>query len=365
MTLIKLGQLIELNEEKNDNLVYKIESLRGISIKKTFIKTKANMDNVPLNAYKVINPLHFCYVTITSRNSEKMTIALNDTSESFISSSSYISFKVKDTKKILPFYLFIYFNRPEFDRYVRFNSWGSARESFSWESMCDIEFKLPSIVVQQKAVDVYVSLIENKKVYEKRLQDLKIAYEGYIENIKNHYKSQTIGNYIKETKEINKNLEVKLERGLNKLKGFVKPGSMSENVDLSKRKIVRLNNFVYPSPHFGEQGTIGLFKEKTCIVSQMYTVFKVVDEKLNPDYLNLWLRRTEFMRYAFFASSDSVRDTFDFGKLSDYKIPIPSLEIQSSIVEIFKAYEKSKSIIEQLTEKINNICPLLIVGSIQ
>jgi type I restriction enzyme S subunit len=258
----------------------------------------------------------------------------------------------------------MYFNRPEFDRYSRFNSWGSAREAFGWEDMCEIEIDIPSIEVQQKVVDVYLAMVANQKAYEKGLDDLKLTCDAYIENIREKQESHKLVDFLEETKEINTEKTVLFERGLNKFKGFVKPSAMSNNVDLSKRKVVRFNHFVYPSPHFGEQGTIGLFKEEACIMSQMYTTFRVIDNRLNPDYLYLWFKRNEFMRYAFFAASDSVRDTFDFTKLCDYKIPVPSQTIQKNIVEVYETYEMRKKINENLKEQINDICPVLIKGSI-
>ena len=364
MGLSKLGNFIELTDEKNSNLQYSISDVRGISIKKIFIPTKADMDGVPLTSYKLVKPLEFCYVTITSRNGEKITIALNDSDDTYICSSSYIAFKIKDTSKLLPYYLYIYFNRPEFDRYSRFNSWGSAREAFSWEDMCDIDIDIPSIEVQQKVVDFYLAMVANQKAYEKGLDDLKMTCDAYIEKLRHNNEMKELRYFIKETKEINSNNQVLFERGLNKLKGFVKPSSMSNNVDLSKRKVVRYNHFVYPSPHFGEQGTIGLFKEEACIMSQMYTTFEVIDERLNPDYLYLWFKRNQFMRYAFFAAADSIRDTFDYEKLCDYKIPVPSINIQQDIVEVFEAYEIRKKINETLIKQINKICPILIKGSV-
>lgn len=364
MELSRLGDYIELTDNKNIDLQFDVTDVRGISIKKIFIPTKADMDGVPLTSYKIVKPLEFCYVTITSRNGEKITISLNDSDRTYICSSSYVAFRIKDSTKLLPVYLYMYFNRPEFDRYSRFNSWGSAREAFGWEDMCDIEIDIPPIEVQQKVVDVYLAMVSNQRVYEKGLDDLKLTCDAYIENIRKEFELHKLIDFLEETKEINTDNGVLFERGLNKFKGFVKPSAMSNNVDLSKRKIVRYNHFVYPSPHFGEQGTMGLFKEDACIMSQMYTTFRVIDNRLNPDYLYLWFKRNEFMRYAFFAAADSIRDTFDFTKLCDYKIPIPNPNIQKDIVEVYEAYEIRKIINENLKKQINEICPVLIKGSI-
>ena len=127
---IKLGELIELSEETNTDLKYSLDDVKGISIKKIFIETKADMQGVSLKPYLLVKPDYFAYVTVTSRNGEKITIAHNTTENTYIVSSSYIVFKVKDKNELDSNWLFMYFNRPEFDRYSRFDSWGSAREVF-------------------------------------------------------------------------------------------------------------------------------------------------------------------------------------------------------------------------------------------
>jgi len=145
----KLGDLIIQSDERNSELSYSINNVKGISIKKEFIETKAKMDGVSLKPYKVVPPGYFAYVTVTSRNSEKITLAYNDTDNTYIVSSSYIVFEVDKKNILLPEYLFMFFNRPEFDRLARFNSWGSARETFTWEDICDLKIIIPPIDIQK------------------------------------------------------------------------------------------------------------------------------------------------------------------------------------------------------------------------
>ena len=75
LTKIKLGELIEISNEKNTDLKYSLEDVKGISIKKIFIETKADMQDVSLSPYLLVKPDYFAYVTITSRNGEKITLA--------------------------------------------------------------------------------------------------------------------------------------------------------------------------------------------------------------------------------------------------------------------------------------------------
>ena len=83
----KLGELISLSDERNSEENYKLSDVKGISIKKEFIETKADMKGVSLKSYKVVKPDFFAYVTVTSRNSEKITIAHNTTDKTYIVSS--------------------------------------------------------------------------------------------------------------------------------------------------------------------------------------------------------------------------------------------------------------------------------------
>jgi type I restriction enzyme S subunit len=154
----KLGNLIRLSEETNNDGKYTVDNVKGISIKKNFIETKANMVGVSLSPYLIVKPDYFSYVPVTSRNGNKITIAHNDSDKVYIVSSSYMVFYVCNQEVLDSDFLFMFFNRPEFDRYARFNSWGSARETFSWEAMCDVEILLPSVEIQKKYAAVFNAL---------------------------------------------------------------------------------------------------------------------------------------------------------------------------------------------------------------
>ena len=111
LTKYKLGQLLELCDERNSEGKYTLDDVKGISIQKCFIETKANMENVSLSPYILVKPDYFVYVTVTSRNGEKITIAHNTSNCTYIVSSSYVVFKVKRTDLLMSDYLFMYFNR--------------------------------------------------------------------------------------------------------------------------------------------------------------------------------------------------------------------------------------------------------------
>lgn len=168
-----IGKYLELVETTNENLQYRQNDVMGISIEKKFIPTKADMMGVNLKPYCVIQPNEFAYVTVTSRNGEKISIALNDSNDSYICSSSYVAFKSKDIKKLLPQYLMLYFARFEFNRYARFCSWGSARETFDWSEMQEVKIPIPGIELQKALANVYNVYTERKRINEQLKSQIK------------------------------------------------------------------------------------------------------------------------------------------------------------------------------------------------
>lgn len=150
-----IGNYISLCNKTNNELKYGLKNVKGISINKEFIETKADMKGVSLNSYLLVEPDAFSYVTVTSRNGEKISIAHNGSPDTYIVSSSYVVFEVINKDELLPSYLKLFFNRSEFDRYARYNSWGSARETFAWDDFKEVKIPIPDIKIQQSIVNIY------------------------------------------------------------------------------------------------------------------------------------------------------------------------------------------------------------------
>lgn len=367
----KLGELIELRDERNSDGKFSLEDVRGISTGKEFIETKANMDGVSLDSYKIVNPQEFSYVADTSRRGEKIAVAFNTDIKSVLISSIYTVFRVRRTDLLLSDYLFMYFNRPEFDRYARFNSWGSARETFDWETMCDIDIDLPDLPTQQKYVDIYKAMVANQQSYERGLDDLKLTFEGYMDTLRHQYTPESIGEYLKLVEATNENLQYGIDdvMGVSIEKKFIPTKADMMGVNLKPYYVIQPNEFAYVTvtSRNGEKISIALNDSNdTYICSSSYVVFKSKDvEKLWPQYLMLYFMRSEFNRYARFCSWGSARETFDWSEMQEVKIPIPEISVQKSIANIYDVYIKRKQINEQLKAQIKDICPILIRGSLK
>lgn len=363
----KLGSFLSLCNQTNEELLYGLECVRGVSVNKNFITTKANMVGVSLKPYLIINPNEFVYVADTSRRGDKIAIARNTSNEVYICSSAYTVFKVTETSKLLPEYLSLLFERAEFDRYARYNSWGSAREVFDWQTFCDYEIELPPISIQQKYVDIYKAILKNQQCYERGLSDLKLTCDAYIENLRHSMVSEEIGNYIVRKNDKNIDNKIKTVLGLSTSKEFRVPQSRVNKKDLGGYKIVNPFEFAFvPTTDTWKvlAFAINTYNEPI-VVSPIYEVFSVCTEKLLPEYLALWLSRDEFDRYARFHSWGSARENFSWDAMCEVRIPIPDIEVQHSIVDIYKAYNIRKDINEKLKSQLKDICSILIKGSIE
>lgn len=362
---IRLGDYIEQCDEKNTDELFSLEYVKGISTQKYFIETKANMDGVPLKGYKIVRHGCFAYVPDTSRRGDKISLAFNDTNKVILVSSISVVFKVINEKELSSEYLFMYFNRLEFDRYSRYNSFGSAREPFNWENMCDIEIDLPDLPTQEKFVKVYLSMLENQKAYERGLDDLKLVCDGYIEGLRKKIPCEEIGKYIECTDRKTDDSSLKIQ-GISNQHKLSDSNSRVDGVETSKYLRIDSREFGYSPIHIND-GSIAFNNSiESYLLSPIYKTFKVTDEnKLISEYLMLCLSRDEFIRYCTFHAFGSARDTFEWTQMCEVKIPIPNLDVQKSIVEIFNALNLRKQINERLKEQIKNIFPILIKGSIE
>jgi type I restriction enzyme S subunit len=155
----RLGDYIQEVNIRNKALIE--APLMGVSIKKVLMPSIANIIGTDMSTYKLIQKNQFAYGSVTSRNGDKISIALMEEHDQGMVSQAYTVFEVKDVKELAPEYLMMWFRRPEFDRYARFMSHGSAREIFSWTEMRDTLLPIPSPEKQLEIVKEY-NAIQNR-----------------------------------------------------------------------------------------------------------------------------------------------------------------------------------------------------------
>ncbi len=181
----KLGDFIQPVDVRNSDL--KVSHLLGLSIEKCFIESIANTIGTDFRPYKIVKRGQFAYGPVTSRNGDKITIALLKEADVCIISSSYSVFEITDTTKLLPEYLMLWFSRPEFDRYARYKSHGSVREIFDWDEMCRVELPVPDLKEQEKIVNTYNAITKRihlkQKINENLEKTAQCLFEKMFPNI--------------------------------------------------------------------------------------------------------------------------------------------------------------------------------------
>ena len=362
--MVRLGDYIELCDERNSDGKYTLEDIRGISTAKKFIATKANLNGVSLTKYKVVNSYEFAYVADTSRRGDKIALALNTSNKPVLISSIYTTFRSNNNEELLPEYLFLPLNREEFDRFSRFNSWGSARETFDWNEFCRIQIPLPDIETQQELVDTHNGLKALAEQNEALIEPLIQACQAYIVDCKKKYPEVELGEYIEEIDERNTDNEIKLTQGIDVNMQFIPAKREAENKEGAK--IVRTGQFAFNKvvKANGTKLPIALRTGPDCIISSSYSVFQTSSLELESKFLRLWFFRSEVHRYCGFVSQGTTRDVFSYDDLCNMRIPLPPPNVQQAIVNIYNCAEEAKKIANKAREKMKILCPALVQKAI-
>lgn len=359
---IRLGDYIIRSIPNNRDLKYGVELISGVTSQGVFAIPKGDPIDVNLKPYKIVNNGAFVY---NPTRLDLGSIAYRTDGLCIVSHLYMVFYLTEEGKRIIdPTWLYIYFRRNEFLREVTFRNFGSQRPEFNFEDMSDIIIPLPDLPTQQKYVDIYNAMVANQQAYERGLEDLKTVFTSYIEELRRNDPVFPIGDYIILYNEKNGDGAIALEQGININKEFISP--QRSNSNLQGRKIVRHGQFAYCTQLNNANVAIAYRSGEDCVVSSVYNVFEITQkDKLIPEYLLMWLIRPEFGRYVYWASEGSAYEFLNYNNLANYKIPIPNIEVQRAISEIYMAYNKRKKINEQLKTQIKNICPVLIRGSLE
>lgn len=366
----RLGELIELLEHTNSDLHYGVDDVRGVNNLKRLMPTKADVNERDLSKFQIVKPGEFVFNHRTSRNGSKFSIALNDGNTPVICTEDYVVFRIKVDSRdaLIAEWLYLYFNRSEFDRYVITNSWGSSTEFYNWEDLCDIDIELPDLPTQQKYVDVYNAMVANQQAYERGLEDLKLTCDALIDKVKHTATKKTIRKLLVEVDNRNNNGAVTNVQGINITKQFMPSIADITEVDLKKYKLVQNGQFAFSGMQTGRDKCvrIALYREEEPIViSPAYTVFETKNTTVSPEYIMIWFSRMETDRHGWFMSDSSIRTNLDLDRFYEIEIPVPDEKMQKAIVDIYTVYTLRRNTNEQLKKQIKDICPILIRGSLE
>lgn len=364
----KLGQLIERVETRNSDLKYRSDDVRGVSNNKEIQPTKADISDRAFDRFYVIHPKEFVFNRRTTRMGERLGLGYNNTGRTYIFTDDYVAFRVKDGADLLPDYLYIFFLRPEFDRYVRYDSWGSATEFFNWEEMCDVPIALPPKNIQQKYVDVYNALLTNRAVYAQGLENLNATITASIEGFKHAAPRMPIGDLLEEIDVRNHDRLINNVLGINIDKKFMPSIANLSETDLGTYKVIEKDQFAANFMHVmrDEKIPFSLYHQDVpCVISPAYSIFRMKSDKALPEYIMLWMNRSESDRYAWFISDSSIRGGLEKNRFFETKIPLPSIPQQRGVADLYNSRYLIQRNVTKLGALLKNICPILIKGSIE
>ena len=365
----RIGSLISLNNKKNtDNLDL---PFYGINKDKCFMPTVASTDNLDRQKYKIVSRGTFVFSGMQTGRDMCIRIGLYDLDFDSLISPAYTTFNVT-SEELVPEYLFMIFKSSEKDRYGAFLSDGSIRSNLDWDVFCNIELELPSIDVQKKYVNAYLGMQDNVNALQKSIEQMQKTCELYMENLVQSIEKKEIGDYIHTIDNRNDDLTLGLDsvRGISNTKEIMPTKADVKDCVIDKFYIINPHEFIY-NPRTTRMGDkVGLAYNNTS--SPLLFTFNNIAFALNDgaeknllaDYLYIFFRRSEFDRFARVNSWGSATELFAFDDLCRYRIPIPDIKVQKSIVDIFGVLNRRKELAARLLEVQKNICPVLVRGAI-
>ena len=346
----RLGDYIREVNVRNREL--KVTNLLGVSISKEFMSSIANTIGTDMSTYKIVKRRQFAYGPVTSRNGDKVSIALLDGYDDAIISQAYTVFEVTDHELLLPEYLMMWFRRPEFDRYARFHSHGSAREIFDWDELCDVMLPIPSITRQREIVEEYETLTNRILLNNQMIQHLEATAQALYrktfvdtidkENLPEGWRMGTLGEVatFKYGKLAEKHVRSK-EYPYPVFSGYAVTGYTDEYT-LKEPTIVIIAR--------GDAGTGRIcMSPKECFLSNLAIAIETKDVLIK-DYLYYHLLDSDTISLR----SGSAQAQITINNVEPFEIMIPAKEVcmdfNQKVETLYQAILMKKQEIEKLTE---------------
>ncbi len=358
---VRLGDYIAECDERN--VEGRPFPFYGINKEKMFMPTVADTNQLDNSRYKVVGQGVFVFSGMQTGRDQCIRLALRVDNSPVLISPAYTTFRIKDEDKLLHEYLFIFFKRKEMDRYGAFLSDGSIRSNLDWDRFCDIRIPLPSFEVQRELVDTYTGLQRLAEDNEALIAPLTEACQAFIVDCQKKYPMVKLGDYIKECDERNTEGRNYSFLGINKDKTFMPTHANTNELDNTKYKIVSKGVFVFSGMQTGRDICIRIAlydKNRPALISPAYTSFRIKSSKLLSEYLFLQFKRSEMDRYGWYLSDSSIRSNLDWERFNNIQIPLPPLEVQESIVNLYHCIEEARKIAREARAQLQNLCPALI-----
>lgn len=361
----RLGDYIAPRNERNTDLRYGAELIEGVNSNGEFQPTKASTDGINMQPYKAVWPGDFVY------NPSRLNIGSLSYRQAgmCIVSHLYVVFYIREEKKseLIPEYLWMYFRRNEFLRMVDYFNYGSQRAEFNIHDISEFIIPLPSPEMQKELVATWKGLRDMKEQNEAMAAPLMQLCQSRLQELKHKYPLTEIGPYISRIDRRNTDNRVKVVKSVSVKKEFNDTNAKVDKNNLGNYKIVEDGQISFVQTTGNEKCLCAAVNHfgYPIVVTSVNEVFETDCNHLLVDYLHLYFRRKEFDRYARFHSWGSARETFDWEDMCRVAIPLPSIEEQQAIVNIYRCAAECKRIAEEADKLSREICPALMQKAIR
>jgi type I restriction enzyme S subunit len=385
----KLGNYIQVVNKRDTNKT--VDKLLGVSIRKVLIPSIANIIGTDMSTYKIIQKNQFAYGPVTSRNGDKISVAILEDYNEAIVSQAYTVFEVIDKKELLPEYLMMWFRRPEFDRYARFKSHGSAREIFDWAEMCDTELPIPSPEKQREIVSEH-NIIQNRielnnqlisrleetaqAIYKQWFVDFEFPDENGLP-----YKSN--GGEMVWCQELEK--EIPEDWNIDNLSSYAKYSDNRININnflptkyISTENMLQNKKGIVVSDEIPNVTTVTKFASNDILISNIRPYLKkiwfadfeggcsndvlciVTLNQKHSYFIYNTLEQDYFFNYVMAGSKGTKMPRGDKQWIMDFKIPIPSVFTLDKFSEFSEKSMSLRKVIEYENQKLEDLKELLL-----
>ena len=360
---VRLGDYISQRRENNSSLKYGVDLIEGVNSDGEFQPTKAITDNINLKPYKVVRHGDIVY------NPSRLNIGslAYRTGGMCIVSHLYQVFHIKGKYQsiLTAEFLTLYLRRSEFYRYVDYDNFASQRAEYNLRKLGELLIPLPSPAEQQKVVNAWRAFREIKVQNEAKAAPLMQLCQSYIQEIrKKNVRNYRIGNAIEVIDKTNKDGSPYEVLGLNNNKMFMPTVASMDTINTSKYKIIRKGEFAFSGMQTGRDKCIRIAlydKDIPALISPAYTTFILdKEEPILPEYFMMIFKNSEMDRLGWFYSDSSVRANLDWNRFIDIEIPLPPIEVQQAIVNIYKCANEAKQIAEEADRLSREVCPALL-----
>ena len=382
-----IGDYVNLVEERNKEL--QDLPLIGLSITKQFIPSIANTIGTDMSTYRTIYKNQFAYCAVTSRNGDKLTIALFKDLDKGLISQAYTPFEVTDTNEVLPEYLMMWFSRLEFDRYARFKSHGSARELFNWEDLCESLMPIPSITKQKEIVAEYITIQNridlNKRLIQKLEETAQAIYKNWFvdfefpdENGK-PYKSNGGEMVVSELGEIPKGWVVgTLKAIMNYSNSRIELKTLNLNTYISTENMIQDRGGIIPANSLPSALSITKFVVGEILISNIRPYFKKIwlaefiggcsndilcispKKGFSSLFLFYILEQDMFFEYVMAGSKGTKMPRGDKNWIMNYSVVIPDTNILTGFTKTAKVVSEKSTAKKNEKKKLEELKSLLL-----